>query len=199
LKGCGCRTDGCIGDERKILQVVCAKIRVTQIVGGHTRDEIQIDTQYALDFYANTECDASLHGEGEYYLGSGSASVTTDSNGNAGFEFTVPAASQGSYLTVTATDPFGNTSEFSPCRPRPLRLEFIDLFGGPELVLKNVGGSPIPAARLPHLRILAATNLSPPVTWVQLSNSLELINGFARVQGLEPTNGLQFYRAVESQ
>jgi hypothetical protein len=41
-------------------------------------------------------------------------SVTTDSNGNASFTFSpAKAVSVGRVITATATDPGGNTSEFS--------------------------------------------------------------------------------------
>jgi len=42
--------------------------------------------------------------------------VTTDANGNGNFNVVVPAAlPAGRVITATATDPSGNTSEFSPC------------------------------------------------------------------------------------
>ncbi len=70
---------------------------------------------YTLDFYANVLCDASGNGEGQTYLGSGS--VTTDGSGNGSFVVALPSAIvlAGRFITATATDPFGNTSEFSPC------------------------------------------------------------------------------------
>lgn len=72
-------------------------------------------TEFTLEFFANAECDPSGHGEGERLLGS--ALIMTDSLGNAtfvaAFETHVPA---GQLITATATDPTGNTSEFSACR-----------------------------------------------------------------------------------
>jgi hypothetical protein len=41
--------------------------------------------------------------------------VTTDANGNASFATSLPGVSVGKFLTATATDPSGNTSEFSQC------------------------------------------------------------------------------------
>ncbi len=69
---------------------------------------------YTLEFYSNASCDASGFGEGQVLLGS--TSVTTDANGNATFNVTLPvplAANQ--FVTATAIDAAGNTSEFSPC------------------------------------------------------------------------------------
>ena len=71
-------------------------------------------TTFTLEFFANGACDASGYGEGESYLGSGN--VTTDTNGDGSFNITlannVPI---GDFVTATATDPSGNTSEFSQC------------------------------------------------------------------------------------
>jgi hypothetical protein len=72
-------------------------------------------TAFTLDFYANPACDGSGHGEGQTFLGS--ATVTTDANCQASFSVTLtlpPGAGQ--IFTATATDPAGNTSEFSQCR-----------------------------------------------------------------------------------
>jgi titin len=74
------------------------------------------NTVFVIDFYANTACDESGFGEGERYLGA--VSVTTDNSGQASFHAVLPAAvSTAEVITATATDPEGNTSEFSPCSP----------------------------------------------------------------------------------
>ncbi|MCP4901635.1 MAG: hypothetical protein GY906_32120 [bacterium] len=69
-------------------------------------------TQFEIDFYANQHAEANRYGEGERFRGR--YSVSTDENGEV--EFTrVLFGSAGSdrYVTATATDPNGNTSEFS--------------------------------------------------------------------------------------
>ncbi len=68
---------------------------------------------FQLDFYANLVCDPSGRGEGEQYLGS--TSVITDGAGNGSFNAVLPTGAQGRFVTATATDAQGNTSEFSPC------------------------------------------------------------------------------------
>src|SRR5262249_20309335 len=68
-------------------------------------------TTITLDFYSNSSVDPSGYGEGQIYLGS--TTVTTDGSGNATFNATVAASSSGQSITATATDPAGNTSEFS--------------------------------------------------------------------------------------
>jgi hypothetical protein len=70
------------------------------------------NTTFTLDFYANSAPDPSGYGEGERYLGSGTA--TTDGNGNLTFDIPLAARTRrGQVVTATATDPEGNTSEFS--------------------------------------------------------------------------------------
>jgi hypothetical protein len=71
---------------------------------------------YDLDFFAGEFCDPSGCGQGERYLGS--VQATTDSGGNVSFQTTLGARLTGSgIVTATATDPDGNTSEFSFCYP----------------------------------------------------------------------------------
>ncbi len=72
------------------------------------------DTTFALDFYASSACDGSGQGEGQAYLGA--ASVTTAASGDAQFsEFVSSVPPALPFVTATATDAAGNTSEFSPC------------------------------------------------------------------------------------
>ena len=70
------------------------------------------NSTFIVDFYFNTQLNASGRGEGELYLGS--TTVTTDANGDATFSAAnLPPVSAGGFLTATATDEMGNTSEFS--------------------------------------------------------------------------------------
>ncbi len=71
-------------------------------------------TEFRLELFANSACDPSGHGEGGTFLGADT--VATDGTGNATFAAAVTtAAGLGSFVTATATDPDGNTSEFSAC------------------------------------------------------------------------------------
>jgi hypothetical protein len=86
-------------------------------------------TTFTVRLYGAASCDGSGHGEGSYLFGSAS-SVTTDGAGNAAFDVTfASAATPGSIVSATATDPAGNTSEFSACLP----LEAEDSEGDPTL------------------------------------------------------------------
>jgi hypothetical protein len=70
-------------------------------------------TTFSVEFFSNISCDPSGNGEGETYLGS--TTVATDAGGNANFTATLPANIGCKSVTATATDPSGNTSEFSVC------------------------------------------------------------------------------------
>jgi hypothetical protein len=69
------------------------------------------NTTFRLEFFANPIWDPSGHGQGKDFLGS--QSVTMDSQGNASFAFSFTPISGEPIITATATDPAGNTSEFS--------------------------------------------------------------------------------------
>ncbi|MEM6380054.1 MAG: hypothetical protein AAF705_17805, partial [Bacteroidota bacterium] len=75
---------------------------------------------FRIEFFSNTVCNGDQagnaqstdHGEGEFFLGS--TIVNTDANGVATFEVDLPTR-EGTFITATATDPNGQTSEFSQC------------------------------------------------------------------------------------
>jgi CSLREA domain-containing protein len=71
-------------------------------------------TTFTLEFFSNPTCDPSGFGQGKTFIGS--TSVTTNAKGNANFAVHFPTTiPTGSVVTATATDPGGNTSEFSKC------------------------------------------------------------------------------------
>jgi hypothetical protein len=86
--------------------------------GGNTNIQGKLNsvanTAYRIEFFSNSSCDASGFGEGQTFLGS--TIVTTDGSCNATFNVNLPVTvSPQTRLTATATDPAGNTSEFSAC------------------------------------------------------------------------------------
>ncbi|MDW8309841.1 MAG: GEVED domain-containing protein, partial [Verrucomicrobiales bacterium] len=93
------------------------ELRAATVIPGGTRVTGSLNSvpnaTFALDFFHNLFCDRFEHGEGERYVGS--TTVTTDANGNATFEVTLPVQVPRGVLTATATDAQGNTSEFSRC------------------------------------------------------------------------------------
>ena len=71
---------------------------------------------YVLDFYWSSTCHSSGYGEGAVYLGWDS--VTTDSAGSVLKQIGLAVTNiQPGYITATAMDADGSTSEFSQCIP----------------------------------------------------------------------------------
>ncbi|HEX7174437.1 MAG TPA: C25 family cysteine peptidase [Pyrinomonadaceae bacterium] len=69
-------------------------------------------TTFTIEFFYSAVPDPTAHGEGQNYLDS--ISVTTDAGGDAAFTHTATTtAPLGNVITATATNPAGNTSEFS--------------------------------------------------------------------------------------
>jgi hypothetical protein len=66
---------------------------------------------FRLEFFSNSVRDASGFGQGENFIGA--SGVTTNGNGNASFNSSFPQVNDGQWITATATDSNGNTSEFS--------------------------------------------------------------------------------------
>jgi hypothetical protein len=116
------------------------------------------NTTFDLDFYVNPACSNFPRDflQGETYLGS--SQVTTDGSGNAPFNVsTLPAVANGSKISVTATDPSGNTSEFSQ------RLPFsVDLRSGPPAggTALNVSGTNFLAGATVTIGGVAATGVA---------------------------------------
>lgn len=71
-------------------------------------------TTFRIEFFRSSVCDSSGYGQGKSYLGF--TNVTTSASGIANFNIgfaTGPVV--GNYISATATDTNGNTSEFSAC------------------------------------------------------------------------------------
>jgi len=93
---------------------------LTSAVSGENAITIQgnIDsspnTTYLVEFFGNLACSTAV--QGSSFLGS--ASVATDGSCLGSFSVTLPLIGVGATaVTATATDPLGNTSEFSACLP----------------------------------------------------------------------------------
>jgi CSLREA domain-containing protein len=81
-------------------------------------------TSYTIQFFSGATKDPSGFGQGATFVGS--TTVTTDASGNASFSAgTNVAVASGQFVTATATDPDGNTSEFSNAVPSvPVVVQF---------------------------------------------------------------------------
>jgi len=88
---------------------------------GNTTIEGRLDgaanTTFTLEFFSAPTCDSSGFGEGQTFLQTAApVTVTTDGQGNKLFQATVSSVvPNGQFVSATATDPNGNTSEFSQC------------------------------------------------------------------------------------
>ncbi|HEY1598691.1 MAG TPA: right-handed parallel beta-helix repeat-containing protein, partial [Pirellulales bacterium] len=82
----------------------------SQIIAGSLSSAA--NTTYTLQFFNLDQPDASGYGQGDRYLAD--AIVTTNASGVATFDVTLPGSvAAGTFISATATDPAGNTSEFS--------------------------------------------------------------------------------------
>lgn len=72
---------------------------------------------YRIELFNNSNCDSSGNGEGEQFLGSTTATSAQFAFCRAFFVVTFPniTIGEGKFITASATDPVGNTSEFSAC------------------------------------------------------------------------------------
>ncbi|MEX2238162.1 MAG: hypothetical protein WEB00_11560 [Dehalococcoidia bacterium] len=109
--------------------------------GPHTTINGQLtsalNTEYTVEFFANPACDSSGNGEGRTLIGRGTA--TTNGSGVAALNFSFNSADvtpNTTPVTATATDPAGNTSEFSAC------VTAVD--AGADLALTKIVDDPSP-------------------------------------------------------
>ena len=112
-------------------------------------------TTYDVDFYANPACSNFPREflEGQTYIGSGQA--TTDAAGTATVDVTLPVQVEaGARISATATDPAGNTSEFSqripfsmapqsgpPAGGTPLTINGTDILDGAAVTIGGVAAT----------------------------------------------------------
>jgi CSLREA domain-containing protein len=106
----------------------------------------EADKDYRLEFFANAQCGQTGYGEGQIYLG---ATGVTTSGHNATFSVAFPGVSIGQVVTATATDPNGNTSEFSQCRQvtAPVTAGIISFSGAAYSISEGSGVATITVTR----------------------------------------------------
>jgi hypothetical protein len=170
-------------------------------------------TTYDLDFYANDPCSPRPQDflEGTIFLGS--SQVATDGNGDGPFDVTLPVSiAAGSPVSATATDPSGNTSEFSQRMPFSVLPASGPSAGATNVTVSGtdfaagatvtIGGQPATNVDVTNSTTLTAT--TPPLT-AGTVNDLTVTNtdassgtlprGFVS-DFLDVPNGQQFYSFV---
>jgi hypothetical protein len=103
---------------------------LSKATGGHdhgtiTGSLLTAPGTYFIQVYASPSCDPSGYGEGTYYTGGAYATTgNLGSNGQFLASFAIQPAfvdyHSTPFITATATDAVGNTSEFSAC------IEYVD-------------------------------------------------------------------------
>jgi uncharacterized repeat protein (TIGR01451 family) len=139
---------------------------------------------FTLEFFSSGACDPSGHGEGETFILS--TTVKSDANGDVDLQITFPVAvPRDRFVTATATDPDGNTSEFSNCACADLAIAKTDsaerLLVGEVLTytVTVTNGGPLNATEV------AITDTLPvDVSLISISASL----GTCHETGTVPTN-----------
>jgi parallel beta-helix repeat protein len=171
------------------------------------------NTDFQLDFYANPPCSNFPREflQGQTYLGS--AQVTTDGSGDAAFDVTTLASTvSGSRISAAATDPSGNTSEFSQRLPFLVNPTSGMAAGGTALTIYGtnflsgamvtVGGLPATGINVDSYTSISATT---PALAAGTANDLVVTNTDGTtgtlVKGwvadfLDVPNGQQFYAYV---
>jgi hypothetical protein len=114
------------------------------------------NTKYRIEFFANSAFDASGFGQGQEYLGHEDA--VTDATGHATYAHTYTADPDVRFLSATATNAAGNTSEFCG-RERPP----VNSVPGPQTTNEDV-----------PIVFRAATALSITDSYVGSTDSMEI-------------------------
>jgi Astacin (Peptidase family M12A) len=152
---------------------------------------------FPIDVYRNFQPDENIggYGEGQFYLGT--VSVTTDGSGNANFSLTNTAGNYaGQYITATATDANGNTSEFD------LAVLVTNLpvasaqFIGPYQSRTNGFAFSLNLATNFSYRVQAATNLAAPIAWTDLTNFTATNSPFSFIDHSATNYRVRFYRVI---
>jgi CSLREA domain-containing protein len=79
---------------------------------------LAVPQTYRLSFHESASCDPLGHGEGELLLATSEVSLSSNAESFV-VTLSIPPSATDAVLTATATDPLGNTSEFSPCFTAP--------------------------------------------------------------------------------
>jgi parallel beta-helix repeat protein len=147
-----------------VLTSVVSAFSSTQVQGTLNS---QPNTSYRLEFFSTPRWDATGIPEGQTYLGT--TNVTTDGGGNVSFSVTLPATvSSNNVVTATASDPAGNTSEFSYASTVTVGVQSVSLAIAPS-------GSGVlvtwPSAAT-GFQLECTGSLALPIAWQTITNGI---------------------------
>lgn len=141
---------------------------------------------YLLHFYGSPTCDFTGNGEGQVFLGSHSLTLGATCSADFVAQLDMPLP-QGYVVTATATDPDGNSSEFSKCmavtRTPELQYNYNRQSGSFTLSWTNTPGGFV---------LKQTPDLSPPVNWSSVTNTITVQGGMLSVV-LPVGQGNMFY------
>ena len=140
------------------------------------------NTSFTVELFSNGACDPTGNGEGAQLFSA--FTVTTDAAGAATFDVNVPTAlPAGRVLTATATNPAGNTSEFSPCDATGAHGS-VQFAAASFRALEDVGGALITVNRMGGSRGALSVNYATangtataPADYTPVSGTLTFAEG----------------------
>jgi hypothetical protein len=169
-------------------------------------------TTFDIDFYVNPACSNFPREFLEGLSWAGTTQVTTDGSGNASIDVTLPVATEsGARISATATDPDGNTSEFSQRIVFSIGPTSGDAAGGDSLqalgtdfadpTTMTIGGVAVPVTFQDGHTLTTTSPALPPGTVNDVvvttpdGTSGTLVNGWVS-DFLDVAGGHQFYSFV---
>jgi hypothetical protein len=132
-------------------------------------------TNFRIEFFANDSIDSSSYGEGQTFIGF--QDVMTGAGGNGNINKMFPQIGDGQRVTATATDPNGNTSEFSSAIGQLLNVSTrMEVLTGGSVLIGGfiIGGS---GSKDVLLRALGPTLANFGVTGFVADPTLDLFDG----------------------
>jgi parallel beta-helix repeat protein len=146
---------------------------LTSVVSAYSSTQVQgtlnsqPNTIYRLEFFATPTWDATGIPEGQTYLGT--TNVTTDGSGNVSFAIALAAGvTSNNVVTATATDPAGNTSEFSFASAVTVGAQNVSLS------IARSGSNVVvtwPSIAV-GFQLQSAGSLTSPIPWQTITNSV---------------------------
>ncbi len=179
-------------------QITTALASSTQTTLGGSLQSMAHMT-YHIELFASAVADPSGYGQGQIYLGS--TSVTTDSTGLANFVASFAAAVPvGQFISATATDTAGNTSEFSLSVPVAASQSNVAMLRVPgtnaPFLISSPAGTTITASASASAGATPPSGLTFPFGFVtfQVSGVAAGAAVDVTLTGLDPSQIAQYYK-----